>query len=66
MSCQVENNKSYNVPVVAGNFRVLLGLLLAFAGLYISFFTDFYGHGLGFLLITASPFVLLTDDKRIF
>lgn len=66
MNCQVEYDKNYDVPVLAGNWRVLLGMLAAFAGLYISVFTDFQGHGLGLLLIIASPFVFLTDRKRGF
>ena len=64
MNCQIENYKNYDVPVVAGSFRVLLGLLLAFAGLYILFLTDIQGHGLGFLPVIFSPFVFLTDKKR--
>lgn len=64
MNYRIENYKKYDVPVIAGNFRVLLGLLLAFVGLYILFLTDVQGHGLGFLLIIFSPFVFLTDKKR--
>ncbi len=63
MNCQVENYKSYDVPTVAGNFRVLLGLLLAFTGIYIAALTDVQGHGLALLLVIASPFVILKDKK---
>ena len=63
MNCQVENYKSYDVPVPAGNFRLLFGLLLAFAGLYIATLSDIQGHGLGLLLVIASPFMILKDKK---
>lgn len=63
MSCQVENYKSYNAPVLAGNFRFLLGLLLLAAGLYIATLSDVRGHGLGLLLVIAFPFVIFKDGK---
>lgn len=63
MNCQIETYKSYDIPTSAGNFRVLLGLLLAFAGLYIATLTEIQGHGLALLLIIASPFVIMKDGK---
>ncbi|MEP7038469.1 MAG: hypothetical protein ABI891_09000 [Acidobacteriota bacterium] len=63
MNCQVHEYKSYNTPTLAGNFRFLLGLVLIFAGAYLATLTNIKGHGLGFLLILASPFLILTDDK---
>ena len=63
MNCQVEEYKSYSAPVFAGNFRFLLGLILLFAGIYLATLTEIKGHGLGFLLILASPFLILKDDE---
>ena len=56
-------SKSYDAPVLAGNFRFILGLILAFIGLYIATLTDIQGHALGLLLVFGSPFVILKDGK---
>ena len=56
-------NKSYDAPVLAGNFRFFLGLILAFIGLYIATFTDIQGHALGLLLVFGAAFVILKDGK---
>ena len=63
MNCKAENYKSYDTPVFAGNFRFLLGLLLIPVGLYIATLSGIQGHGLGLLLVLASPFVIFKDDK---
>ena len=67
MSCCAENDfenyKSYDVPVFAGTFRFLLGLILMLAGLYVAMLTDVRGHGLGFLLVFGSPFLIFKDEK---
>lgn len=63
MSCRAEYQKNYDAPVVAGNLRILLGLLLVFAGLYVAAISNLPGNGLGFLLVFASPFVMLKDNK---
>ena len=63
MNCYVETQKNYAAPVLAGTFRFLLGLLLAFAGLYIAMLSDIQGHALGLLLVFGSPFVILKDGK---
>lgn len=63
MSCRAEYQKNYDEPVVAGNLRILLGLLMIFAGLYIAAVSNLPGNGLGFLMIFASPFVILKDKK---
>ena len=63
MHCEVQNYKSYDTPVLAGNLRFLLGLLLLFAGLYIATLSDIQGHGLGLLLVIAFPFVIFKDPK---
>ena len=63
MNCNAEARKSYSAPVLAGNFRLLAGLILTFAGLYIATLTDIQGHGLGLLMVLGSPFVIFKDDK---
>ncbi len=63
MNCQVEEYKSYNAPTFAGKLRFLLGLTLIFAGLYLATLTEIKGHGLGFLMILASPFLILKDAE---
>ena len=55
-----------NSPELAGNFRLIIGLAMMFAGLYFGLFTEIPGHGLGLLSFIVSPFVFLTDKKRIF
>ena len=72
MNCCFEDYKSYNVPetyknndapVPAGTVRFLFGLLIMFVGLYVGTLSDVTGHGLGFLMVLGSPFILLTDRK---
>ena len=63
MNCNIEAEKSYDAPVLAGTFRFLLGLTLTFVGLYIATFSDVQGHGLGLLLVFGSPFLIFKDDK---
>ena len=55
---------SVNSPEPAGKFRLILGLIMMFAGLYFGLFTETPGHGLGLLSFIVSPFVILTDKKR--
>lgn len=61
MNCKVENYRSHEAPIPAGTFRFLFGLTLLFAGLYIATLSEVQGHGLGFLLAFASPFVALKN-----
>ncbi|MEP7037700.1 MAG: hypothetical protein ABI891_05110 [Acidobacteriota bacterium] len=67
MTCCAENNfekyKNYDTPSIAGNTRFMLGVTLTFIGLYIALFSGIQGHGLGFLLVFFSPFVIFTDDE---
>ncbi len=64
MNCcvEVEAEKNYDTFALAGTFRFLLGLILVFVGLYISTLADIQGHGLGLLLVLASPFVIFKDE----
>ena len=63
MSCCVETEKNYAAPVLAGNFSLLLGLRLAFGGVYVAALSDVPGHALGLLFLLGSPFVIFKDDK---
>ncbi len=60
----LENYKNYDKPVFAGNFRFLLGLVLAFLGFYIGILTDIQGHGLALLMLIGSPFMIFKDGKK--
>ena len=55
-----------NSPQLAGKLRLVIGLVMMFAGLYFGLFTEMPGHGLGLLSFIVSPFVILTDKKRTF
>lgn len=63
MNCNIEVERNYSEFTVAGTFRFLLGLALFFAGLYSVALSDFQGHGLGFFLVFAAPFIVFKDDK---
>lgn len=59
----VENRKDSDKPALAGNIRLLLGLVMILAGFYIATLSNVQGHGLGFLLVFGSPFIIFKDDK---
>ncbi len=63
MNCNIETRKNYDTPAIAGNFRILLGLAALFIGIYLAAFSEIQGHGIGFLLIIGSPFMILTDER---
>ncbi len=64
MSCDVmEISESKDLPLLAGTFRFLAGLLMMFFGLFVGLFSDVPGHGLGFFFFFGSPFVIFTDRK---
>lgn len=63
MNCNVEVERSYSAPVLAGTFRFMLGIVLMSVGLYAAVLSNFQGHILGLLLVFGSPFVILKDDK---
>lgn len=71
MNCNIQAEENYSIqrsyddPVFAGTVRFLLGLTLLFAGLYAVALSDFQGHGLGFFLILAAPFVIIKDDEKL-
>lgn len=60
-----EMNVDINSPALAGPVRLILGLTMMIAGLYFGLFTEMPGQGLGLLSFIASPFVFLTDQKRV-
>ncbi len=61
MYCRAETIGTTNYSAVFEKARILLGLVMLFAGLYFGLFTAGAGEGLGFLTVMASPFVMLTD-----
>lgn len=50
-------------PRFIEKFRIILGFLMMFAGLYFGLFTAGASEGLGFLAVMASPFVMVTDKN---
>ena len=60
-----ETNGYARSPELAGHVRLALGLTMMIAGLYFGLFTEMPGHGLGLLCFIVSPFVFLTDEKRV-
>lgn len=60
-----EMNVDINSPALAGRVRLILGLTMMIAGLYFGLFTEMPGKGLGLLSFITSPFVFLTDQKRV-
>lgn len=58
-------NRYARSPELAGRFRLILGLTMMIAGLYVGLFTEMPGHGLGLLCFIVSPFVFLTDRKPV-
>jgi len=63
MNYATEIQRGTNSPALAGTFRLLLGMLMLIAGLYIWVFAGGKGEGLGLLFLLGSPFVILTDRK---
>lgn len=64
-SYATEMKGNVNSPALAGRIRLILGLTMMIGGLYFGLFTEMPGQGLGLLCFIASPFVFLTDKKRI-
>lgn len=60
-----ETNVNASSPELAGKVRLILGLTMMIAGFYFGLFTDIPGHDLGLLFFIVSPFVFLTDKKRV-
>ena len=63
-NCTTEINGNAGSPVLAGKFRLILGMIMMIGGLYFGLFTEVAGHGLGLLFFIVSLFVFLTDKKR--
>ena len=63
MNCNVGNYKTYTVPVIAGGFRFLLGLVLTLVGFYVATLSDMQGHALGLPLVFGAPFIIFKDNK---
>ena len=64
LNSAAETMRKTGDPQFIEKFRVILGFLMMFAGLYFGFFTAGASEGLGFLAVMASPFVMVTDKKN--
>lgn len=64
MNCLTERNIISESPALAGTIRFLAGLIVMMLGLYLGFFYSGQGNGVGFLLMFASPFIILTDKGK--
>lgn len=64
MTRNIQFKKSSDSPAYAGNQRFLLGLAMILIGLYAILFSDFQGHGFGFFLVFASPFIIFKDEIK--
>ena len=58
-----ETMRKTSDPRFIEKFRMILGVLMMFAGLYFGFFTSGASEGLGFLAVMASPFVMVADKR---
>lgn len=59
-----EMQRGADSPALAGTFRLLVGMAMLIAGLYIWAVTGGKGEGLGLMFLICSPFVILTDKKE--
>lgn len=64
MNCITEKNIVSASPALAGTLRFFLGLTVMVFGLFLGLFYEWQGQGLGFILLLASPFIVLTDQKK--
>jgi predicted lipid-binding transport protein (Tim44 family) len=63
MNYRNNKNAKTNLPMLSGNVRLILGVVMLFAGLYFGLFSEIKGHGLGLIVSMISPLLILTDDK---
>lgn len=64
MNYLTERNIIGESPALAGSLRFLAGLIIMMLGLYLGFFHEGQGNGVGFLMMFASPFIILTDKRE--
>ncbi len=56
-----ETKKKVNYSGAVAKARLMVGLGMLFAGLYLGFFSAGAGVGFGFLSVMASPFVMIAE-----
>lgn len=61
MNYTAEMERYTNIPTFVEKFRLIIGVLMMFAGLYFGLFTAGISESLGLLTFIASPFVMVTD-----
>lgn len=63
MNYATEIKGDIDIQTFAEKARLILGLVMMFAGLYFGVSSDGAGEGLGLLTFLVSPFVMVTDRK---
>lgn len=66
MNCMTETNEGYDAMALAGTLRFLIGLMVLVFGLYVGFFYEGGGQSLGLLLLFATPFIILKNEKKFY
>ncbi len=64
MNHTTEIKRGTDTPALAGTLRLLAGLAMMIAGIYMWLFSGGQAHGLGLLFLLGSPFVILTDKQE--
>lgn len=64
MNYATEIKRGTDTPALAGTLRLLLGIAMMIAGIYLWLFSGGGEHGLGLLFLLGSPFVILTDKQE--
>lgn len=64
MNYATEMKRGTDTPALAGTLRLLMGMAMMIAGIYLWLFSGGQAHGLGLLFLLGSPFVILTDKQE--
>ena len=64
MNYATEMKRETNSPALAGTVRIILGMVMLIAGLYIWLFLGGKAEGLGLMFLIGSPFLILTDKQE--
>jgi thiol:disulfide interchange protein len=61
--CQEFKETKINAEVMQ-KVKIFFGLMLLSVGIWLAVQTGIHGQGLGYLLILASPFAVLNEEKK--
>ncbi len=64
MECCQEFKETKINAEVTQKIKIVFGLLLLSIGIWFAFQTEIHGQGLGYLLILASPFAVLSEEEK--